>query len=107
MHFHAVSVVEGGGDDAKVGTGEGWSCHPRREHCGELDRRMDVWLVSSGCLHVVHHSVLQRKGGCHLGLGFSFTGHCSGKKIPNTTLVLGKIQNSFTKMGLHRQSVLR
>lgn len=25
LHFRAVSAVEGGGDDAKVGTGEGWS----------------------------------------------------------------------------------
>lgn len=65
-------------------------CRPRREHCGGLDRGMDVWLVSSGCLYVVHHSVLQIKEGCHLGLDFSFAGHCSGKKIPNTTLVLSK-----------------
>lgn len=94
MHFHAVSVVEGGGNGAKVGTGEGWCCCPRREHCGGLDRGIDVWLVSYGCLHVVYHSLLQLKGGCHLGLDFSFAGHCSGKKIPNTTLVFGKIQNS-------------
>lgn len=71
MHFCAVSVVEGGGDDAKVGTGEGWCCCPRREHRGGQNRGLDVWLVSSGCLHVVHHSVLQIKGGCHLGLDFS------------------------------------
>lgn len=58
-----------------------------------LDTGMDVWLVSSRCLYVVYHSVLQIKGGCHLGLGFSFAGHCSGNKIPNITLVLGKIEN--------------
>lgn len=102
LHFCAVSVVEGDGDGAKVGTGEGWSCRPRREHCRGLDRGLDIWLVSSGCLYVVHHSVLQKKGGCHLGLDFSFAGHCSGKKVPNITLVLAKYrqnteQLSFTK----------
>lgn len=94
LHFRAVSVVQGGGDGAKVGTGEGWCCRPRREHCRGLDQGMDVWLVSSWWLCAVHHSVLQIKGGCHLGLGFSFAGHCCGKKIPNTTPVLGKTQNS-------------
>lgn len=81
----------GGGESAKVGTGEGWCCRPRREHCEGVDTGMDVWLVSSRCLNVVHHSVFQIKGGCHLGLDFSFAGHCSGKKIPNISLVLGKI----------------
>lgn len=80
----------GGGVSAKVGTGEGCGCRPRGKHCGVLDRGMNVWLVSSGCLHVVHHPVLQIKSGCHLGLDFSFAGHCSGKYIPNSTLLLGK-----------------